>query len=263
MSNVHRTGSILTQFPPRLLTLALVVAGALWSLGFGALAGAATLELTGPVGVAVAIDGAAMGTLPLDGPLTLAVGKYRVTAKAQGYMPFAQTVNLTGDKSKVLLHLRLTPFSRKKALAGNLLAAGLGQFYVGEKTRGWVYLLAEAGGLVTALGAEMQRRDNRNDFLLLQERYDSTIVASEIATIRAAVDQAYLDMEDMEKLRDTGLLVAGGAIILSMLDTLFFFPSAVDLGPGPVAPTTACLDDGFSAGAPSLQTIHAGIRLAF
>ena len=161
---------------------------------------------------------------------------HRQGAGIHALRPDGQSDRRQGHRS--CFHVRLTPYSRKTALTSNLLAAGLGQFYLGQKTRGWIYLLTEAGGLVTALSAEMQRSDYRNDFLLLQERYNTASTPKRSSSSRCSADQAYQDMEDMEELRDTGLLVAGGAIILSMLDTLVFFPSAVDLGPGPVAPAT-------------------------
>lgn len=263
MSRVCKIGSTARLPGLRLLAPTLIMAGVLWGLGSVAQVQAATLELTGPAGITVAIDGRDLGSLPLDGPVTLAVGKYLITAQAQGYLPFMQTINLTGDSARLLMQIRLTPYSRKTATTSNLLAAGLGQFYLGKNTRGWIYLLTEAGGLMTALGAELQRSNHSNEFQLLQERYDTAWLSEELAAFRTAADQAYSDMEDMEKLRNTGLLVAGGAIILSMLDALIFFPSAVDLGPGPVAPVTACLGDELLPGAHASSTIHAGIRLTF
>ena len=56
-------------------------------------------------------------------------------------------------------------------------------------------------------------------------------------------------------------LPAGGAIALSVLDAIIFFPS-VEVGPGPVAPTTG-FDSHLQPDASWLTSAHAGRKLSF
>ncbi len=239
---------------------ALLAAGLLAALAAGS-AGAATLELTGPPGTAVAVNGRALGFLPLDGPLELGPGRYEVTAELVGYQDFKRTVHLGAEGDAVSLFVRLQRLSRGTAWRSSVLFAGLGQFYVGNDTRGWIYTAAEAGGLLTALAGELKRSDARKDHLSLMRDYDQAINADEIASLRTAAEGKYTEMEDAEKLRNTGLMVAAAAIVVSVADVLITFPK-VAAGPGPVSPTTTLRGDG-PAPAASLTAFHAGVRLTF
>jgi hypothetical protein len=163
--------------------------------------------------------------------------------------------------------VRLVPLSRQTAWSSNLLFAGLGQHYMGRKTRGYIYNLAEAGGLVVAVFAELGRTNSRSDYLDLQEKYYSSINADDVSRYRKAMDEAYNDMLDQENLRNTGLIVAGSAIVVSILDAILFFP-AVEAGAGPVPVDLGSRDSGptgreaWSATDP-LTAVHAAVRWEF
>jgi TM2 domain-containing membrane protein YozV len=222
--------------------------------------GAATLEITGPPGASVTINGNALGTLPLDGPLDLAAGRYRIESSLTGYVAFSQLVLLEQDDAHLVVHVRLGRLSRGTAWRSNILFAGLGQFYTGQPTRGWLYAGAEAAGLVTALVGEWQRSDHRKDYLRILEDYESQINQSEAERLRGEASAAYADMEDAAKLRDTGLIVAVSAIAVSIVDVLITFPH-VAAGPGPVPPTTGYLEG--MGTHDFLTSAHAGVRLTF
>ena len=223
---------------------------------------AATLELAGHDGARLIINDESTSFLPLRSPLQLPAGTYKIQCELPGYVPYETTVVLAAD-DWLRLRIRMTPLSRKTAWTANLPVAGLGQFYMGKKTKGWLFLLGEAGGLLTAAAGELQRSDYRKDYLLLKDKYDAAIDATTIAHYRQLADKAYQDMEDMESLRDTGLLVAGAAVLLSIADAIFLFP-AVEAGPGPVPPVVGW-NDGDDAAQPAqtLTTVHAGLRLSF
>ena len=138
---------------------------------------------------------------------------------------------------------------------------GLGQQYLGHRTRGLVFSAAEIGGLATALLGELRRSDLRKDYLLLSDKYDLAINADDITRLRAEVGQAYADMQDMETMRNTGLAVAAGAVVLSMLDALVFFPE-VAAGAGSVPVQTAFADGPAIRPFPQ-PALHAGVRLTF
>jgi len=223
---------------------------------------AATLEITGPPGASLIINDQAMGFFPLDEPLDLPYGAYIIKSELPGHITYEHTFKLLGDDDWQRVAVRLIPLSRKTAWSSNLLFAGMGQHYMGKSTRGWIYNAAEAGGLVVALLAELERNNLSKDYLDFQERYNSAINADEIARYREAADQAYNDMKDKEDLRDTGLIVAGSAIMISIIDAIVLFPS-VEAGAGPVPMDTGILDSGSWTDPDPLAAVHVAVRLEF
>lgn len=238
-----------------LLLAALVVVGA-------PDARAATLDITGPAGASVVVNGLDLRALPLEGPLTLAPGVYVVESKMKGFKPFRQTVRLEDDASQVRLQIRFDPLRRRTAWTSSVLFAGLGQFYLGKPVRGWIYAAAEAGGLITALAGEVQRSDHRKDYLFLMDAYAAGINADEVAYYREQAADAYTKMEDAEAMRNTGLIVALAAIGVSVADALLTFPH-VEAGPGPVPPVTDYGYDWPGQGGNPLTTAHVAVRLSF
>ncbi len=228
-----------------------------------AAAQAASLEITGPDGATVVINGHIMGFLPLVQPLTLGPGIYEIKSDLPGYLPFETTVTLANKKDWQRLHIRPIPMSKKTAWTSNLLFAGMGQHYMGKPIKGYFFNLMEAGGLLMAFSGELQRSDFRKDYLLQKNKYDLAINPVDQEYYQGLAENAYSDMEDMEKLRDTGLMIAGGAIVLSILDTLLFFPG-IEVGPGEIPVQTGALDSSFfNESTNPLQTVHAGFKLGF
>lgn len=226
---------------------------------------AATLEITGPPGASLIINGQDMGFFPVDGPLELAPGAYTLKSELPGHKKYESTVTLVGDNDWQMLAVRLVPYSRKTAWTSNILFAGLGQHYLDKSLRGYVYNAAEAGGLLVALVAELDRSNLQSDYLTLEDQYNSSINADDITRYREAADQTYSDMEDAEKTRNTALMVAGGAIVVSILDAIIFFPN-VEAGAGHVPLNTGSLDDGiFDSGpwASSAAALHASVKVGF
>ena len=191
----------------------------------GSVATAATVELVGPAGAAVFLDGSAIGFLPLAHPLELDLGTHLLRCDLPGYHSYEDPVVITDEEDHTLIRARMTPLRRRAAVASNFLFAGLGQHYTGNHIRGWIYTALEAGGLITAITAELDRSNLRKEYLLLKGQYDVQINANEIEFYRQETLATYAEMEDAEKLRDTALLVTSAAVTLSILDSLFFFPS--------------------------------------
>jgi hypothetical protein len=194
---------------------------------------AATLVLTGPPGAVVSVDGQPQGKFPLPGPLTLPPGRYLVQSRLEGRFPFETTVQLENEGDLLRLQVRLIPLKRKTAITSNLLLAGLGQHYMGKSTKGWIFNAAEIGGLLAALVGELDLQNNRDEYLLLLDNYDNSISDADIEFYTRQVLDYSKKMEDSESLRNTGLIVAAGAVVLSVLDAWLTFPS-VSAGPGTV-----------------------------
>lgn len=227
----------------------------------------AILELSGPEGASVVVNGRARGFFPLEHPLDLGPGYYQVDCQLPGHKDYHWEVFLADESDWKRLHVRMTPYSRKTAVTSNILLAGLGQHYLDKPTKGWVFNIAEVGGLLTALVAEAGRSNFRKDYLLLMDNYNAAINEDDLAHYQLKAEEAYQDMTDMESLRDTGLIVAGSAIVLSMLDAMFLFP-AIDVGSGPGVSSLGTEHDstlglGSSAAVDYFTTIHAGIKLGF
>ncbi len=225
-------------------------------------AGGATLEISGPPGASLVINGTDLGFLPLDGPLELDSGYYTIQSQLPGHLDFEHELRLLGDNDWQRLAVRLVPFSRKTAWTSNILFAGLGQHYLGKSTRGYVYNLAEAGGLLVALFAELERTNLRKDYLDIVDKYNTSINADDIARFRESADQTYSDMKDKEDMRNTGLMVAAGAIVVSVIDAIVFFPS-VEAGAGPVPLDTGSDVIGLWDDTNPLTAVHAAVRLEF
>ncbi len=241
-----------------LLVGALLLSLCGWPAGTAA---AATLELTGPAGAVVSLNDRPLGQFPLDGPLDLPPGNYEIRCNLKGYAPYQHKVRLTSIKDWQRVAVRLLPFSRRTAWSSNLLFAGLGQHYLDHSFRGYVYNAAEAGGLLAALAGELQRSNLKNDYLKLVDQYNSTLNAEDIVRLGAEAEAKYSDMKDMEELRDTGLMIAGGAIVLSIIDALLIFPS-VEGGTGPVPMDTGSLDTPWRDSETN-NALHASLRLTF
>lgn len=239
----------------------LVLAAAALAVALAAPAAAATLELSGPAGATVSLNDRVLGEFPLDGPLDLPPGNYTIRCTLAGHEPYVEAVRLAAIGAWQRVDVRLVPYSRRTAWSSNLLLAGLGQHYLDKGFRGYVYNAAEIGGLLTALVAELRRSNLQDDYLVLVDLYNGTVNADEITRLRGLADGKYQDMEDMESLRDTGLLVAGAAVAVSIADALINFPS-VAAGGGAVPVQTAAVALPDVRTAPS-TAVHAGIRLAF
>ncbi len=224
---------------------------------------AATLDVTGPMGASVIVDGRMMGYLPLSHTLALPAGEYEIQSELPGYLPFKTQVTLPENQDWQRLQIRLVPMSKKTAWTSNLLFAGMGQHYMDKSFKGYFFNILEAGGLLTALSGEVQRGDYRKDYLLLKSKYDAAINPNDLEYFKGLTDQAYSDMEDMESLRNTGLMVAGGAIVLSILDAVFLFPG-VDIGSGEVPVQTGALNSPFFQDHNNpMETVHASVKLGF
>lgn len=222
---------------------------------------AATLELAGPPGAKLIINKQRMSYLPLNSPLQLAAGEYTIRCEMPGYSTYEQTITLTGN-DWLRLHIRLTPLKRSTATWTNFPIAGLGQFYMGKKTKGWIFLLTETGALVAALAGQLQFSDYEDDYQLLKNDYDTAVSPEDIEYYRELSDTAYQNMKDAESMRDTGLIVAGVAIAVSMLDALLFFPAA-EGGVGPAPPVVGLHDTDPQMNLEDLTSAHLGIRLSF
>ncbi|MBK8167504.1 MAG: hypothetical protein IPK64_16290 [bacterium] len=222
-------------------------------------AAGATLQLAGPAGATVRVNGAVAGFLPLAEPLTVAPGSYEITCELPGRQPFRKVVRFLQDDEWRHVTIDLLPYSRRTAVFSNLVLAGLGPHYLGKPVRGWLYSAAEIGGLVAAVYGETARSSAHDEYLLAMDAYAGAINADDIIALRAAADAKYRDVSDAADLRDLGVAVAVGAIAVSMLDSWLSFAS-VTSGAGDLPTATAAAAQ---TGPDAAPAFHTAVRLSF
>jgi hypothetical protein len=137
------------------------------------------------------------------------------------------------------LQMRLIPLRRRDAVLYSFVLAGLGENYVGRPLPGYLLTAAEIGGLLGGLAGQLAYDNHRSDYLVLYDAYRHAVSEEDVAATRAQAEKAWNDLRSAESLRNTGLLVAAGAVVVGALDVWLRFPS-VDIGPGrPMAPVEA------------------------
>jgi hypothetical protein len=245
-----------------LLLLALLLAGPA-----AAESGTATVHLAGPAGATVWLDGRDLGTFPLAGPLALAPGTYTLHCTRHGYRSYEESLVVADDRTELYWRIRLLPLHRSTALTSGLLLAGLGQHYLNRPRLGYALNALELGGLVTALMGELSYQNHHDDYILLRADYRASVSETNIIRLHKLMDESYARMEDAERLRNIGLYVAGGAVVVGLLDAWLRFPS-IEMGAGalPNRGRTAGGDGGAVVAPPSaacLQALHLGCRLGF
>jgi len=232
-----------------------------------AASGTATVHLAGPAGAAVWLDGRDLGTFPLAGSLTLAPGTYTLRCTLRGFESDEESLTVVDDRTELHWRIRLLPLHRSTALTSGLLLAGLGQHYLNRPRLGYALNALELGGLISALVGELSYQNHHDDYVLLRADYQAAVSETNILRLRKLMDESYARMEDAERLRNTGLYVAGGAVVVGLLDAWLRFPS-IEMGPGSLPNRgSAAGGEGGSAVAPtsaaSLQNLHLGCRLGF
>ena len=227
----------------------------------------ATVHLAGPTGAMVWLDARDLGTFPLAGPLALAPGTYTLRCTQHGSRTYEESLVVADDRTDLYWQIRLLPLHRSTALTSGLLLAGLGQHYLNRPRLGYALNALELGGLVTALVGELSYQNHHDDYVLLRADYRASVSETNIIRLHKLMDESYARMEDAERLRNIGLYVAGGAVVVGLLDAWLRFPS-IEMGPGPLPNRgrTAGGDGGAAiapSSAASLQTFHLGCRLGF
>ncbi len=225
---------------------------------------AATLHLAGPAGATVSLNGSFIGFLPLPEPLTLPPGHYDLSCEMPGRIPHRESLDLARNDDWRHITVRLLPYSKRTAVLSNIAMAGLGPRYLGHSTRGWAYSAVEAGGVLVALGSEINRGNAQKEYLLAMDAYNHALDARDIATLRAAADAKYQDTKNAANMRDLGLTAAIGAIIVSMIDAWLSF-DGVAAGAGELPATGAQVST--AAGGPmslsGAPSFHSAVRLSF
>lgn len=239
MAELSHTGGPLAR-TVRIACLTLGFAGAMaWPARGG------SLQLDAPAGARVSIDGRHVGVAPLSGPVPLDPGPHTVRLELSGAHVSEADLGVGPDNAIVHLTMRMSAKSRANAAARSVVLAGLGQQYVGRRKLGWTLTAAEVGGVAIAALGQLMFQQSEDDFNDAQAVYATSLDAGVLEAARRDANQAYDDMGSAESLRNAGLVVAGAAVLASVMDAWFRFPQ-LQLGAAP--PTTARTDGDAAAG---------------
>ncbi len=192
---------------------------------------AALLQVRGPAGAAVLVDGRAEGVLPLGGPLVLTAGAHAVRLEQVGFYPSETQVDAISDAQVIDLAMGLYPKSRSGAVTRSLVLAGVGQQYEGHDKLGWTLMAAEVAGVGTAVMAQLRFFNQRDEFDSAVDRYNRALNPEEIAAGQAAAQKAFDRMGTAETVRNIALGVALATVTVSVLDAWLRFPH-VEAGSG-------------------------------
>ena len=72
--------------------------------------------------------------------------------------------------------------------------------------------------MFTAVWAENEFKQHRDDYEIALRKYEQAISPEEIARLRAQSEDAYSDMESAEQLRNVALYSAAGIVLISAVD---------------------------------------------
>lgn len=171
---------------------------------------AATLNVTGPPGSEVVIDGELRGILPLSAPLELPHGQMLILeVRRNGFIAHEQQVWLPDPETEMVIEVDLLTLSRRTAVVSSTLLAGTGQFYQGRRTAGWIQLGLQLGAWGSVVAGELVFKDRRDEFLGLDQQYKDALAPSEIARLREERDLAWNEMQDARTWRNLSI----GAVV--------------------------------------------------
>ena len=162
---------------------------------------AATLDLVGPAGAEVVIDGDVRGVLPLPRPLNVDPGEFVLQVRARGYVTHEEVVAVDSDEQAIVIDLDLMPLSRWQAMGSSAVLAGLGQLYQGRGTMGWTMMALQIGAWSWLFVADDQYKTARDDYLTALTEYEGATTVGRIEDLREEALTAFDDVESKNDLR--------------------------------------------------------------
>jgi PEGA domain len=218
-------------------------------------ASAATLDISGPTGARLWVDGFEVGVLPLSEPVAVDKGAHTLQLRLGGFEDHVEEVRVITDDANMVLNLSLLPLQRWRAVTYSALLGGLGQHYEGHSLRGWTMMGLQVAAAAVAAYGESKFQSGRDDFEILDRKYDAAVAPSEIASLREQRDAAYEDMDSAESIRNMALAGVVAVGLWSVVDAWLGFENiTIEAAPVPAVS---------SSGPISLDSVRVGWRLSF
>lgn len=199
----HHPRSIAARRPRRRSHAFSVLLGVAASLAVLSItdADAATLDLVGPAGAEVFLDGDVRGVLPLPQPLVVDVGDRVLRVRRRGFVTHEEVVTVTSDEQAIVIDLEMIELSRWQAMGSSAALAGLGQLYQSRPKMGWTMMALQIGAWSWLFLAEDQYQSTRDDYLTALTEYETATTVADIESARTAATEAYDDLESKNDMR--------------------------------------------------------------
>jgi hypothetical protein len=151
-------------------------------------------------------------------------GVYTVRAMRPGYEDWKSTVVFTPGTAQDV-RIILTPKTRYRAALRSMFIPGWGQYYAGEKTRGFFW-----GGAIIASGVlgviyETRYQDRKSDWEDAVTRFEQATTFDEKERLRDEALRLKQRAYDAENDRRLVWGIMGGVWAVNFLDALILFPT--------------------------------------
>jgi len=191
-------------FRSSIARVALALAALATPLASGAFA--ATLQVNGPAGAEVVLRGEVLGVLPLSEPIELPHGQVHVIEiRKPGYVTHEEQVLLQMPETEQVVDVELLKLGKRTAVIGSALLAGTGQFYQDRNTTAWIHLGLQLTAWGSAIYGELQFKDKRDEYELLDQQYKEALAPTEIAALSEDRDAKWNEMQDAKSWRNWSL----------------------------------------------------------
>lgn len=210
----------------RILTAVLVILFPVWTVAQVVTNGDITVR-SHPEGARVTLSGEVdvTGITPARFRHLL-IGDYKLILKRPGYESYSTRIMLDPTR-QMEFDIKLSPITQFKAAARSLFIPGLGQWYSGQKTKGFFLTTLALGSTVAYLIADADFDDKYLAFEDKLDQYDSILKRGNIRELRLVkmeLDKAQKEAYDAENVRRVTIGTVMAVWGISLLDILFFFP---------------------------------------
>ena len=185
---------------------------------------AGTVINSDPPGAVITLDGEykISATTPCRLPNDVN-GKFALKATMPGYESWkGDIVIIPGQPNNFTLDLSAK--TRFKAAVRSLFLPGWGQYYSGNKSRGFLINGATLAVGISTIVAQYDFRNKRNDYDRAKLDLQNATTYEEIQRLQQVVQDKNRDAYDAESARNTLFYVTAGLWAYNVLDAVIFFP---------------------------------------
>lgn len=150
-------------------------------------------------------------------------GKFALKAMMPGYESWnGEIVIIPGQQNNFTLDL--SPKTRFKAAFRSLFIPGWGQYYGGNRSRGYLINAVTLSVGIGTVFADFNYRNKRDDYERAKVDLQDATTYDDIIRLQRLVQDKNRDAYDAETARNTLFYVTAGMWTYNVLDALIFFP---------------------------------------
>jgi hypothetical protein len=184
----------------------------------------ATIINSNPPGAAITLDGEykLTATTPCRLPETI-VGKFTLRAVMPGYESWSGNIMIIPGQENHF-SFGLSPKTRLKAALRSIFVPGWGQYYAGERKKGYTINVVTLGFGLGTLLADHDFRQKRDDYTQAQLDLENATSYADVQRLRQLVIDKNREAYDAETLRNTFVYATAIMWTYNVLDAIIFFP---------------------------------------